>query len=216
MKTISIETAAELNGALIDNKYWANGKNFSVDHLHSTISKSRWEYENIHGIYLTNENYAWMGLWMAVSNRNALRKRHISYIKPDLPTDALGSIELFTDLEPQAALCEEAYLYLVDPIELHDAEVVDIRAVAKPNKVESLLGHGFERQEVMRKGGLQAGVVDVTEKKRVVLVDEWQVALTNTPDIIPDTELAIRRSAIAELVGRVSVTSLEVGEDYIR
>lgn len=216
MRTVSIETCAELNDNLLGNTFWANGKNFSVDHLHATISESRWEYENIHGIYLTNENYAWMALWMAVSNRGALRKRHISYIKSSQSSDAVGSIELFTELQPEEALCNEAYLYLVDPEGFDDADIVDIREVPKANKVERLLDQGFERRLVERKGILKQGVVDLSEKERIVLVDEWQVALTNITEIVPDTELAIRRTAIAELAGRVSLTNSEVGEDYIR
>jgi hypothetical protein len=216
MRTISINTAAELNDALKNTTGWANGKNFPVDHLHATVAESRWEYENIHGIYLTNEQHAWMGLWMALSNRNVLRKRHISYIKPTSPEDALGNIELFTVLPPEDILCDSAYVYLINPPRLCDREIVDIRNVPKQNKVETLLKAGFERQQITRRGRQQPGVVDTTGTERLVLVDEWQIALTNIPDIIPDTELAIRRAAIAELVGRVSVINSEVGEDYIR
>ncbi len=215
MKSIALETAQELNDTLRANTGWANGKNFPVDHLHATVAESRWEYENIHGIYLTNEQHAWMGLWMGVCNRNVLRKRHISYMRPKSSVDAIGRIGLFTNTTPEDSVCDAAYLYLFEPSKFRDREIVDIRGVPKPNKVETLLANGFVRKDITKRGRQQPGLVDATGVERVVLVDEWQIALTNFPDIVPDTELVIRRTAIAELAGRISIMSSEVGENYI-
>lgn len=216
MRSLSIETVESLNQAFRENPGWANGKNFPVDHLHATVAESRWEYENIHGIYLTNEPHAWMALWMAVTNRNILRKRHIGYMRPTEADDSLGRIKLFTQTPAVDNLCQSAYVYIFNPSTFQDRETVDVSAVPKEDKVPLLLENGFERQEVERRGKLYDGLVDITGKSRVIHVDEWQIALTNSPDIIPDTELAVRQNAIKQLAGRIAVSHIEIGEDYIQ
>lgn len=216
MVSKSIETINDLNTVLELNKGWANGKNIPIDHLYPTVAESRWEYENILGIYLTNPSYSWMALWMAVCNRNTLRKRNISYLRPVDSSDMIGGVELHSDRSITENLCEAAYLYFFDPQDYNQIEQVDITTVPKKQKADALLEQGFQWENMQRRGALKSALVDTTNISRLVLVDEWQLALTNTPIIVPKVELNIRKTAITELAGRIAITNTEIGEDYIR
>ncbi len=217
MKSASVTSIESLNGKLAYGKKWANGKNFPVDHLHATIAESRWDPENIFGIYLTNESYAWMALWMAISNRSTLRKRQIGYQRPDQNDDHIGSVEIFTEMAATEVVGEKGYVYLFDPIVCSAGrQIVDITELPKDQKTASLINNGFEWQQIERRGREVSGLIDLTLEPRVVLIDAWQLALTNTVSIIPDEELIIEKPVIEQLVGRIALTRIEIGEDYIR
>lgn len=217
MKTTSIGSLESINSKLAAERKWANGKNFPVDHLHATIAGSRWDYENIFGIYLTNESHAWMALWMAVSNRNTLRKRQLSYRRPTQGNDSLGSVEIYSKTPATELTCDTGYVYLFDPaIYRADRQIVNISEVPKSRKAAALVENGFEWQTIERRGKGMPALVDLSNDPRVVIVDDWQVALTNTANVIPDEELIIERPAIEQLAGRIALTQIEIGEDYLR
>lgn len=214
MKTVTVESIPELMPWVEKGAAWANGKNFPVDHLHETIAESRWPYENIHGIYLTNESHIWMALWMAISRRGSLSKRHIRYFAPT-SADPLGQVEVYSS-DMASCLGKKGYLYLFNPVlYLATGRLVDIRDVPKSEKVDALLDEKFEWANMVRHGKTQAALLDKTREPGVVLVDEWQIALTNTPRAIPDTEIIIEQLAIKGLVGKVALSKTEVGEEYI-
>ena len=77
-----INSIEDLQELLKNNCYWANGKSFPVNHLHATGAQSRWEYENVYGIYLTQPHFAWMAMWMGSTNRETVQKRNLTYIIP--------------------------------------------------------------------------------------------------------------------------------------
>lgn len=215
MNRVAVTSLEQLSQQLQEGEGWANGKNFPVDHLHATVAESRWPYENIHGIYVTNAAHTWMALWMAVCNREALRKRHLRYLAPQA-SDVVGKLEIFSSTDVAACLVPRGYLYLFGSKQyLERGEVVDISEVPKAEKVAALTDHGFRWRKIMRHNQLQRALVDTTPGPRTVLVDDWQVALTNVPQIIPDHEIVIEPLVVQALLGRVALSASEIGEDYI-
>ncbi|TAL49830.1 hypothetical protein EPN81_04515 [Patescibacteria group bacterium] len=115
MKRKVISREQDLQDLLARNQAYANGKNSPVAHLYATVATSRFDIENIFGIYLTRPAYAWMALWMAVTNREVLRKRHLTYYAPR-DGDSIGSIAVGgTDVSLGDLLCDQAFLYLFEP-----------------------------------------------------------------------------------------------------
>ncbi len=219
MNHISPASVSELNELLRNNLYWANGKNIKLDHLHATGAKSRWEYENIWGIYLTNPESAWMGLWMSVTDRTKIPKRNISYVCPqnDLD-DFIGQVRIFIPEgdDIRTAFCEsESYLYLVDPHHYDHYPTIDLMEIPLERKVDSLVEQGFYQKEVERKGEKQTNLF-YSGGSTIVKVDSWQIALVNIPRMIPDIEVSISSEIIWELyLTRVSRASGESLEEYV-
>lgn len=186
METKKVKDIAELNSILEGIEYWANGKNFKVDHLHDTKASSRWELENIFGIYLTKPEYAWMALWMAVTSRKNLKKRHLRYFVPKTSQgDFIGKIEIFSEGDNVADFfCEKAYLYLFDKKKYED---IPTKNYSQNNKKE----------------------------KCIVSIDDWQICLVNFNEVKPNLEIEIGPEIIKELMKRVSITKNEIGRNYL-
>lgn len=216
-KQIEIKTLNELNSFLEKTYFWANGKNIKIDHLHTTCAESPRKYENLCAIYLTKPNYAWMGVWMAVTSRNKLRKRNLRYIKPDsLQEDHIGSLEIFSEKEDlEDCFCEQAFLYFFDPEKYKEIRVIDCSNVPLIDKIAYLKSKGFEDASFERKGELYPTYKFPSNEKVIVLVDEWQVALVNIERIVPDIEVYLGRGIIRELQGRVIKASSAVDDNYI-
>lgn len=62
MESVQPKTIEDLSKILERNNLYANGKNIPIEFLYETVARSRWDRENIWGIYLTQPSYAWMGL----------------------------------------------------------------------------------------------------------------------------------------------------------
>ena len=98
---------------------------------------------------------------------------------------------------------------------LESGRLIDISSVPKKEKADVLLDKGFRWGEIERHGGVQNALLDTSGEPGVVMVDEWQVVLTNTPRIVPERELVIEQAAIKQLLGALALSDVEVGEDYI-
>ncbi len=210
MESIKVSTTSELNKFFNNNRFYVNGKNIKVDHLHETTANSRWEYENLWGIYLTNTDHAWMGLWMAATSRGKVRKRQIRYISPK-EDDFIGRIEIYNPdhLKLEDALCDEAYLYLFDLSKYEGIETLDLA------RNFNLLKDSFRKDEIEKRGVIQNYFLPNFEHRAVVIVDDWQIALINFKKIVPDIELILTKDLIKELSQKVTFTDIEIGQNYI-
>lgn len=216
----SVRTESELNDFLGNNKYWANGKNFRVDHLHATGAISRWEYENIYGIYLTHPEYAWMAVWMAIVDRNKFRKRNITYFKPSGSGDLIGSISIFLEngktLPDPIYSDKGAFIYFEDPAK-HDAlDLIDISNVDKTSKLLELSKYGFVQKTINRRGSIQQNYFLPSGHQALVNIDDWQIALVGVNRLVPCLELQIPKPLLNEIISkRVSQAPQLSSEDYI-
>jgi hypothetical protein len=202
MESIRVEDLDFLED-ILEQGYWANGKNIQVDHLHQTGANSRFPKENIYGIYLADEQHAWMAFWMAVTDRELVRKRSLRYIA----SGGVGHLEV--DSDAPGILRSQAYLYLFDPPQ--ELARIDIRGI--PNPDEAMRESGFEMREVIRHGVGQQNYFSPSPS--IVHVDNWQLAITGIPEIYPDAELVLTRSLIEQVRDRVQRTADEIGENYL-
>ncbi len=215
MERIYVKNLAELNDILSEGRYYANGKNIPVDHLYATAANSRWKYENIWGIYLTNEYYSWMALWMAVTSRDKIRKRQIRYIAPKKEGgDFIGTIEIYNpdDITHQDIFCDNAYLYLFSKDRFLNMAKIDLRN--SPNGAD-LFSQRFQSKEVAKSGELRECYVSRSTEPIMTLIDNWQVACINIDQLVPDKELILTKELIDTLSRQVSHTDKEIGQDYI-
>jgi hypothetical protein len=204
-----------MDDLLKSNRFFANGKNISLDHLHATGAQSRWNYENIFGIYVANPAYAWMAAWMAVTDRSKVRKRDIIYHRPST-FDSIGSIEIYDPLGKGDVLCDDgAYLYLIDPEQTARCTSMDISALPACARTPHLLKNGFVEKEIIKKGAPQMNYVATFPDAALIAVDCWQLALVNIPKIIPDAEYHITTDVIKALQTRIKLAPQESKEEYI-
>ncbi len=208
MEKIAVNTIDDLDGILRNNTCWANGKNYKIDDLHSTGANSRWLYENIWGIYLTDASHAWMALWMAVTDRIKIKKRDITYVRPR--SDSIGRIAVFAEGR-EGLFVDEAYLYFFRPRQCRE---IDLRKI-QDNKLQKLLELGFVEKEIRKNGRLQKNYFPPDSKPCIVRVDSWQIALVNCQKIRPDIELVVKNNLILELSSRVSFSEGPSTENYI-
>ncbi|HEU0050857.1 MAG TPA: hypothetical protein VFQ60_02250 [Patescibacteria group bacterium] len=220
MKQERLDRLDQLSVFLRENeRYAANGKNFSVDHLYATAAKSRFEYENLLGIYLTHPAYTWMAVWMAVTNRQILRKRQLEYYRPNHRLgDMIGKLGLFLHGQtkvPCDALVSTAYIYLFDLDAVGPMLVTDLRLLPSKEKMQALQRLGFSWQLFYRRNRVIRALAPVDTERGYVLIDEWQLAVVNVPYLMPAIELVLTEPLIRELRERVLCIPHEPGEDYI-
>lgn len=214
MTEIRPRSVDELNILLAKNRLLANGKPFRVDHLYQTRAQSRWSHENLQGIYLTNPDYAWMAAWLAMVSRR-VPKRSITYHQPDRVTDFIGRVSVYhPGLGQDKVLAETGYLYLFDLIDTE--EVIDVRQIAPDAKIFHLLAAGFKPRNQSRNGVESVYYLPPDNKKTMVLIDQWQVAVMNTGDIYPTSEIVLDRSLIGQLSDRVGQARGLSDQEYIR
>jgi len=212
--TQAIASLDELQDLLRQNTCWANGKNFSIDHLHATGANSRWSYENIFGIYMANPGYAWMAAWMAATDRTKIRKRSITYHRPVID-DHLGRISVCSS-EENVLRDHDAFLYLVDPTKYSSLRQIDVSLLYGVEKIDALLHEGFMERVWVKRETRQMNYFAKFTNPAVVLVDAWQLALVNVDIILPDREIVIPHTVIAEMQQRIGRFSHESSENYIR
>lgn len=217
--TQTIETISCLDALLCDNRFFANGKNRPLDHLYATGASSRWSYENIYGIYLTNPDHAWMALWMAVTDRTRAKKRNLTYIRPDPARgDHIGKLAVY---DPSSVsldvFCDSgAYLYLVDPARFSAARHIDMRSVPTAEKEARIQDEGFVLCDWERRGEARRNYFPTTEEPMQIDVDSWQVALVNVGMIVPDIRVFIAPALVEKLKNtKVSLATSLSPEKYI-
>jgi len=225
MEKNTLATVHDLNCALRDNSYWARGTNYPVEHLPATGATSRWEHENIYGIYMTVPNQSWMALWMGATKRRQVRKRHLWYVRPDTKAnDYIGKIRIYepNEIPDENIFCKEhgAYLYLVNPERFKDCEKLDLKGTDNSEKIKRLSSHGFLAKKVWCTDSvLKTNYYHKNHGKPgscVVEADDWQIALVNVPRVMPDVELFITPDVVNELAKtRTSRSAEEPGEKYI-
>jgi len=210
MESRIITDVTELNKFLEEKKFYANGKNNRVDHLHETTAGSRWPLENIRGIYLAKPDFAWMAVWMAVVSRKRFRKRQICYFPPAAGGKPLGGIGIYDPVRVglSGSLCGEAYLYFFDLEPLSGVRTID------PRKDKNIFDKEFR---IIPSDGTGAGFFykPVFAERSIVIVDEWQVALVNFGKIVPVLEMVLSEEFISELGKWVRSVPDEIGKDYI-
>lgn len=208
MKNITITNLSDLNNLFSKNVYYANGKNFRIDYLYPTCANSRWNYENIYGIYLAKPQYTWMAFWMAITSRQKIRKRQIKYVHPK-ENDSIGSITINNpdDILLEEILCNEAYLYLFD--------INKDMGVLNLDQNDLILKTKFQWSKITMGENIKAGYKPLFKEPTLVDVDCWQIALTNYDKCIPIKEIILNKQLIEELKDRITFVKEEVGENYI-
>lgn len=207
MKTVTICSEKELHDLLRKNTAYANGKNNPVTHLYATAAQSRFVYENVYGIYLARPRFVWMAVWIAVTNRECMRKRHLRYRSPCHP-DSIGSLVIGGVGEKCGArdlLCDKAYLYFFDRASLPLSEVDLSQEPNEEQLLAKLAGQGYVWQMIERRGQTRrAFVPPKAEVPALVILDSWQVVAVNVPTLVPTCEAILTDSLIRELANRVS------------
>jgi hypothetical protein len=215
---IVLNSIEECNGLLKKNSMFANGKNIRVTSLYETSAKSRWDYENLWGIYLAKPEFAWMALWIAITSRTSLRKRQIKYIPPQTEKgDYIGKISIYNpeNIELEKIFSREAYIYLFNNKQFLNFSLFDISDANKEEKGPEIFRNGFVRDTVIRRGREYKTIVKHQAVPTLVDIDEWQVAVIGIPEIVPDIEVVITAELIKELESRITWSPAEVGEEYI-
>lgn len=209
-----IRTIDGLQRLLSEKRYCANGKNYPVNHLYDTAAESRWPRENLWGIYLTNPEHAWMALWMAVTSRSGLKKRHLRYLRPTAG-DSIGRIEIYNPARAalEDLLLSRAYLYLFDPSRFAGIGALDLSAAADSSA--TLEKSGFTLQTITKGAKVRRGYVHASPERKVVLIDAWQVALVNFGMLVPDLEVVLHREVIEDLRARIGFADTEISRDYL-
>ncbi len=218
MKTIEISSVAELNSFLKENRFWGNGKNFRIDTLHATCASSPRDYENLYGIYLTKPDHAWMGLWMGVTSRKNLKKRNLRYRRPDTKNgDHIGRLEIYSEKDDlKEYLCNTAFLYFFDPKKYADAETIDCSNLPPKEKIPFLKERGLKDASIEKNGIPNDTYLYPSDKKAIVTIDAWQIALVNFGTITPDIGIELGKNVIDALRARVTPTHIEVDDNYIK
>ena len=220
MRQVQLATMEDLNRWLAATTCYANGKNIPVDHLYPTVAQSRFDYENVLGVYLTKPRFSWMALWMALLNRKALRKRQIEYYPPDLATgDAIGSIGVHlpdpTAVIDEQLFVERAYVHLFSLIRLDIDHLVDLVGVPTHQKVAVLQERGFHWGTHRRRGYEHRALLAPLPQPILIDVDEWQVVLCQLPRVLVDVQLVIEPALVKALAARVKRISHAPSEAYI-
>lgn len=215
---LQVVSLKELDCLLRWNLLYANGKNFRVDHLHPTAAESRFEHENLLGIYLTVPEFAWMAVWMAVANRAFCKKRQLNYFRPKAQIgDYVGNLGIYMNGAgelPEEALVETGYVYLFD---LKSTDLIDERVdwCEGKQKLTILQGQGFESREVVLHDRRVTAWVPEHKKRMLLKLDCWQAAVVNVPRLEPTVEVELLPPLIAELRKRISLIPHEPTQDYI-
>jgi hypothetical protein len=210
METIPVNSIDDLETLLSKNCLYANGKNMQIDHLHATGAVSRFDRENMYGIYVARPEYAWMAVWMGVVDRKKSKKRDITYCRPRSP-DVIGSIRLYAEHDiSRDHLCEESFVYLLD---VRAYPAMDIRSEDNHPRITDA---GFQNRLWRHHGTEQENYVHVSDLPMIVHVDFWQSVLVNVPRIIPTQELHLGKGLIDELFRtRVTAAPGISGEEYV-
>lgn len=219
MQNVRIGTVEELNYLLQENCWFGNGKNFPIDHLHETSANSRWPWENIWGIYLTMQDCVWMAFWIAITSRQALKKRQIKYVSPDIESgDYIGFVEIYNPegLALNDLFLSQAYLYLFNSSKYFSVPTVDISCLEETNKMEALVKKGFRKERIFKNDSWQDIFKPEFGGKTTIWLDDWQVAFVNFSKIFPDAEIVLEKPLIEELAKRVEFSPCEIGGDYIK
>ncbi|MFA5186175.1 MAG: hypothetical protein WC551_06825 [Patescibacteria group bacterium] len=209
-----------LNGLLRGNLLYANGKNFRVDHLHATAAESRFEYENLFGIYLTEPAHAWMAVWMAAANREVLKKRQLEYYRPAADSkDRIGRLGVHlpdTDHLPGNVLVERAYVYFFDLAAMDELYFTEVNWCEGKQRMTILQGYGFDPKSLELRGRNVTAWVPDHERPMAIKLDAWQVAVVNVPRLVPTVEAELQPSLMSELRERIFLLDHEPGENYLR
>ncbi|OGZ65760.1 MAG: hypothetical protein A2822_04435 [Candidatus Staskawiczbacteria bacterium RIFCSPHIGHO2_01_FULL_41_41] len=212
-----INSIEGLNGFLKNNRYWANGKSFPVDHLHATGAQSRWEYENVYGIYLTQPHFAWMAMWMGSTDRERVQKRNLTYVRPE-NGDWIGAIRIYSLDSGVKELYSKngCFLYLFDPENYKEAQTIDLQKLSAQEKISYLLNNNFSRKEITRKGKSQSNIVSESLERTIIEIDSWQMTLVNVDVIRPDIEVHVESEVLKNLYGQRVLPANEIStENYI-
>ena len=215
----TVDSISVLNKLLKHNYFFANGKNFPITHLYETSANSRWPYENLWGIYLTKPHFAWMALWMAVTSRASLKKRHVKYFSPArVLGDHIGGISIFNPdaLELKDILCEKAYLYFFDPLFLQNLPCINLSEVkSAAEKIAELTKNSFDQRTFAKREKNYTAYVNSSNENLVVDIDDWQVAVINVEKLVPVIEIMLTGKIIGELGNKIEWLKKEVEENYI-
>jgi hypothetical protein len=217
METIEVTSQAGLQEFLNQNRAYVNGKNGRVTHLHATVAESRFEIENIQGIYLARPEFAWMAVWMAVTDRTKLRKRHLCYQMPN-GADRVGRLMiggLKEQTEPRDLLCSQAFLYLFEPA-LLPTRVLDIARESEQDRLTSLVARGYSWQEIERHGRMRRALVPpVNEPPTILELDVWQVAVVQMPQLVPSIEVVLSGDVVKDLASLITFQDKIPGNNYL-
>ncbi|HLD21204.1 MAG TPA: hypothetical protein VJB64_03865 [Patescibacteria group bacterium] len=213
-ETVSCER--DLQNLLARNHAYANGKNTPVAHLYATAATSRFDIENIFGIYLTRPTYAWMALWMAVTNRAVLRKRHLTYYTPQ-EGDSIGSIGVGgTDLSLEQLLCDQAFLYLFEPDALPKTETDFFPDTSAEEAQKELLARGYSWNQIERRDQTRRTLMPPQDQQPSTIgLDAWQVVCVGVPQLVPSMSVVLRGNLIDSLRGRIKVQSSLPDRGYL-
>ncbi len=217
IKRVNILTPTQLNSLLKENNFWTNGKNFRATCLHTTCAESTREYENLWGIYVTKPDYAWMAVWMAITSRKNLKKRHLRYIRPNTNKgDYIGNLEIYSKKESISNyLCEEAFIYLFNPIKYQGIKKIDCSKISSKKFISYIKNVGFENGFFDKEGKIYNTYKFSSPQKIIMILDEWQIALINFKRITPDIEVHLGKNVIIELSKRIKRIKDKVGDNYI-
>ncbi|MBI2637479.1 MAG: hypothetical protein HYW88_01135 [Candidatus Sungbacteria bacterium] len=113
-------------------------------------------------------------------------------------------------------MCEKAYLYLFDPEPIQGLSQINLSEIKDGNgKIIALVKSGFAQMNIKRRGKLYNAFAVESSDKKVVDIDEWQIALVNIPELVPSIEVTITKRLIEELGNKIEWLEEEVGEHYI-
>lgn len=215
MRRIRITSEGELRDVLRRNAAYANGKNGRVDHLYATAAVSRFEEENVFGVYLTVPAFAWMAVWIAATDRAKLRKRQLAYHAPR-GDDTIGSISI-GGLEPavssRSLLCNRAFVYLFDAASLPPE---DRSGPSDQAPVERLMGRGYAWKDLLRRNETRRALTPPPgETPAIVPIDAWQSVVVGVDRIVPSVEIELTTDLIDALAPRVRFQPTLPGRDYL-
>lgn len=220
VEKIFVDSIKECNALLKDNSFWANGKNFHVEHLYPTAASSRWPSENLWGIYLAKPRFAWMALWMAITDRKKIKKRQIKYFPPKIfGDDCAGKIAVFNpeNIGLNDILCRNARLYLFNPAPFNELPKIYLsKTDDEDTKMDTLTGCGFVYRMVVCRGKIYQAYIKEGKEKMIVDVDRWQIALLNAGDLMPDKEVILGENLIKELGKRIRWLKAPVDRNYLK
>ncbi|PJA45055.1 hypothetical protein CO174_05215 [Candidatus Uhrbacteria bacterium CG_4_9_14_3_um_filter_50_9] len=218
MQHIQVESTRKLQVLLAKNTFFANGKNSPIDHLYATAATSRFEVENLFGIYLTKPDFAWMAIWMAVTDRTKLRKRQLSYHVPK-EEDWIGALEiggLDSVNEIRPLLGTSAHVYLFNPSELPTPATDLTSFVSEQAAIAHLVQHGYTWKQIRRRGEERRALMPPEDGSRSLInIDAWQVALVGQERLVPTIDLVLTKSLIDELSSRVQIKKTVPGRNYL-
>lgn len=216
MKHETASCEQDLQDLLTSNRAYANGKNSPVTHLYATVATSRFDIENIFGIYLTRPAFAWMALWMAVTDRTVLRKRQLAYRSPQ-GGDSIGSIVIGgTHVSQGQLLRSQAFLYLFEPDVLPTAEVDFFPGTNDEQVRTELLARGYTWKQIERRGESRRALVFPQEQRPSTIgLDAWQVVCVGVDQLVPTTQVTLTSPLIAALYDRVQTQRHLPDREYL-